>query len=94
MRLCMKKAIGLDAFLKTTGYLDLNQRRRIVEQAIVLFKNNYTQLSFVISLYGVDPIQKLRLLHNQLPQMTSGTLESEFISQEAICENQSNQYTT
>ncbi len=60
---------GLRAFLdgaERQSRLSLGDRKRIVDQAIVLFEQNYAHLPLKRNMHAVDPVQGLRLLRLRL----------------------------
>ncbi|MGK5682075.1 S41 family peptidase [Actinoplanes sp. URMC 104] len=64
----MTQAVSLDDFLGSTevGRLTPAQRRLIVEQALLLLEHNYALLPFKVARYGINPLQRLRLLGQRL----------------------------
>jgi peptidase S41-like protein len=58
----------LPDFLDTheVGTLSIDDRRLIVEQALLLLEQNYALLSFKAARYGVNPVQRLRLMQTRL----------------------------
>lgn len=74
----MKAATNLPAFLETAGELTLDDRKRLVEQALLLIRDNFVHLPLKEAMHGVDPVQKLRLIQHRLEESTPDTLESEF----------------
>ncbi len=69
----------LPTFLKSAGVLSLGQRKRLVEQAILLIEENYVHLPFKESMHGVDPVQRLRLIKYRLEQSTPSNMGSEYL---------------
>lgn len=69
-------ATDLQTFLKSIGDLSLDDRKRLVEQAFVLFNDNFVHLPFKVAMHGVNPIQKLRLMKHRLEQAKASDLES------------------
>ena len=69
-------ATDLPTFLESAGDLNLDERKRIVDQALILLEDNFVHLPLKESMHGVDPIQKLRLLRHRLEQATDSELES------------------
>ncbi|MCO8271039.1 S41 family peptidase [Actinoplanes sp. TRM 88003] len=59
---------SLTDFLGQTepGRLTPAQRRLIVEQALLLLEQNYALLPFKVARYGINPLQRLRLLLQRL----------------------------
>ena len=61
-------AMSLPAFLDTTGAgrLTVAEQRLIVQQALLLLEHNYALLPFKVARYGINPLQRLRLLQQRL----------------------------
>lgn len=74
----MAGTTDLPTFLQTAGGLSLEDRKRLVEQALVLFQENYVHLPLKESMHGVDPVQRLRLIQHRLEQETASTMGSEY----------------
>jgi len=68
----------LPDFLETAGNLSLDDRKRLVEQALVLIDDNFVHLPLKRAMHGVDPIQKLKLIQHRLNQATPATMGPEF----------------
>ncbi|XVU22500.1 S41 family peptidase [Actinoplanes sp. CA-054009] len=60
--------VSLPEFLATSevGRLTLDERRLIVRQALLLLEHNYALLAFKVARYGINPLQRLRLLDQRL----------------------------
>lgn len=71
------EAERLGPFLATAGTLTLEQRRTIVEQALVLIAQNYVHLPLKRAMHAVDPVQALSLLRDRLGNATVDTMGSE-----------------
>jgi C-terminal processing protease CtpA/Prc len=56
----------LKSFLRISGELSMDDRKRIVEQALLLLEQNYVHLPFKRAMHAVDPVQRLRLLRHRL----------------------------
>jgi cytosine/adenosine deaminase-related metal-dependent hydrolase/C-terminal processing protease CtpA/Prc len=56
----------LKSFLRISGELSLDERRKIVEQALLLLEQNYVHLPFKRAMHAIDPVQRLRLLRHRL----------------------------
>jgi cytosine/adenosine deaminase-related metal-dependent hydrolase len=56
----------LKSVTRISGELSLDDRKKIAEQALLLFEQNYVHLPFKRAMHAVDPIQKLRLLRHRL----------------------------
>ena len=74
----LKAASDLPTFLANAGGLSLAQRKRLVEQALVLIEENFVHLPLKESMHGVDPVQKLLLIKHRLDQSTTATMGTEF----------------
>jgi Subtilase family/Peptidase family S41 len=60
----------LQTFRAHAVELSLADRRRIVEQALVLIERNYVHLRHKIAMHAVNPVQRLRLLQAKLDAAT------------------------
>lgn len=74
----MAGTADLPTFLASAGALTLSQRKRLVEQALVLIEQNFVHLPLKESMHGVDPAQKLRLIEHRLNEATTATMGSEY----------------
>jgi cytosine/adenosine deaminase-related metal-dependent hydrolase/C-terminal processing protease CtpA/Prc len=61
-----KTTRSLRSALERAGGLTPHERKRIVDQAIVLLEQNYVHLPFKRARHAVDPVQRLRLLRHRL----------------------------
>jgi hypothetical protein len=61
-------AVSLPEFLSTheVGTLSVDNRRLIVQQALLLLEQNYALLPFKVARYGINPLQRLRLMQARL----------------------------
>jgi hypothetical protein len=61
-------AVSLPDFLSTNevGRLSIDDRRLIVQQALLLLEQNYALLPFKVARYGINPLQRLRLMQARL----------------------------
>lgn len=59
----------LRAFLESSGELDTDQLRCIIDQSRLVLEENYVHLPLKRSMYAVDPIQRLRLLRHTLDEL-------------------------
>jgi Amidohydrolase family/Peptidase family S41 len=57
-----------------TGQMTLDDRRKIVHQAIVLLDQVYVHLPLKRAMHAVDPLQRLRLLQHRLSELTPDQL--------------------
>lgn len=70
-------ALDLPTFLATAGELKLEQRKLIVQQALILIDQNYAHLPLKRAMHSIDPVQRLKLLLQTLEQDTAASLPSE-----------------
>lgn len=68
----------LPDFLRTAGTLTLNERKLLVDQALILFEQNYVHLPLKVAMHAVNPVQRLRLLRNRLDRQTPATMDPEW----------------
>ena len=76
VRPMLKGSVPLPAFLSRAAKgrrLKPAERRRLVEQALVLFEGFYVHLPQKRAMYAVDPVLRLKLLRNRLPQFGDDT---------------------
>ncbi len=59
----------LRQFLGSWRKFTLEQRKTVVDQALLILEQNYVHLPYKRAMYGIDPIQRLRLLRYQLDQL-------------------------
>ncbi len=67
----------LGSVLDSSGQLTLEERRLIVDQAIVLLTETYVHLPLKRAMHAVDPVQRLRLLRQSLDELTPETMPAE-----------------
>jgi hypothetical protein len=72
-------AVSVKSFLAGAGGLDLADRRLIVDQALVLFEQNYVHLPLKTAMHAVNPVQRLRLLRSRLERQTAADMGPEWI---------------
>jgi len=72
-------ATGLSTFLETAGTLKLNERKLIVDQALVLIEQNYVHLPLKQAMHAVNPLQRLRVLRARLERQTPDTMAPEYL---------------
>lgn len=72
-------SVLLADFLRDAGNLTLDERRILVEQALVLFDQNYVHLPLKVAMHAVNPVQRLRLLRDRLARQTAETADPEWI---------------
>ena len=56
---CQRSSLGC-------GTLTLDQRKLLVDQAIVLLEQNYVHLPLKVAMHAVNPLQRLRLLRTRM----------------------------
>jgi hypothetical protein len=71
--------VSVSAFLAGAGTLTLDQRKTIVDQALVLFEQNYVHLPLKIAMHAVNPVQRLRVLRARLDRETPATIGAEWV---------------
>jgi DNA/RNA endonuclease G (NUC1) len=62
---------GLRHYLAGIDKLSADERGRIVDQAIALLEGYYSHLQLKKAMYGMDPVQRLRLLRHRLGRYES-----------------------
>jgi cytosine/adenosine deaminase-related metal-dependent hydrolase len=67
----------LKTVMRVSGELSLNDRKRIVDQALPLLEQNYVHLPFKRAMHAVDPVQRLRLLRHRLDRTHEENLPPE-----------------
>jgi cytosine/adenosine deaminase-related metal-dependent hydrolase len=67
----------LRQFLSSWMKFTLEQRKTLVDQALLLLEQNYVHLPYKRAMYGIDPIQRLRLLRYQLDQLEGRPMPSD-----------------
>ncbi len=68
----------LQTFVASAGELTLAQRKRIVEQALILIDDNYAHLPLKRAMHAVDPVQRLKLLLHRLDRTKSSEMPKEW----------------
>ena len=71
-------AVPLTTFLAGAGTLTLNQRKLLVDQAILLLEQNYVHLTLKVAMHAVNPVQRLRVLRARMDRQTQQTMEPEW----------------
>lgn len=71
----------LKEFDSTIGLLTLEDRKNIVEQAILLMEQLYVHLPLKSAIHGVDPVRQLKIVRRRLDELTQDKLipEIDFI---------------
>ena len=73
-------AVDLATFLTIAGALTPEDRKVLVRQALILLEQNYVHLPLKRAMHAIDPVQRLKLLLQELEQMTvPATLPAEVI---------------
>lgn len=72
--------LKLSDFLATTGVLTLEQRKTIVEQALILIDTIYVHLPLKRAMHAVDPVQRLKLLRRKLESVSEREFHNEMIT--------------
>jgi hypothetical protein len=72
-------SLELRDFLSGAGELTLDDRRLLVEQALVLLDQNYVHLPLKVAMHAINPVQRLRLLAVRLERQTPDTMEREWL---------------
>ncbi|WP_418027901.1 S41 family peptidase [Paenibacillus sp. JJ1722] len=72
-------AITLANFNETFNELTLEERRKVVDQAIVMIESIYVHLPQKKAIYAIDPVQNLKNLRRQLHVLTEREFHSEMI---------------
>ncbi len=70
-------SVDLHQFLQTAGTLTLDERRVLVDQALLLIEQNYVHLPLKVAMHAVNPLQRLRLLRARLERQTASTMDPE-----------------
>ncbi|MFF0014124.1 S41 family peptidase [Streptomyces sp. NPDC005374] len=74
----LAEAPTLSDFLRTAGVLTRDERRTLVQQALVLIEQNYAHLPLKTAMHAVNPVQRLRLLLIRLGRQTDTTMDPEW----------------
>jgi hypothetical protein len=74
----LARSVELADFLRDAGGLTLEERRLLVEQALVLLEQNYVHLPLKVAMHAVNPLQRLRLLRVHLERQTPDTMDPEW----------------
>jgi C-terminal processing protease CtpA/Prc len=65
------KELSLSEFLKSAGTLTLNDRKLLVDQALLLLDENYVHLPLKVAMHAVNPVQRLRVLRARLERQST-----------------------
>ena len=71
--------VDLEVFLASAGTLTLAERKRIVDQALILIESNYVHLPLKTAMHAVNPVQRLRLLRLRLQRQSDATMSAEWL---------------
>jgi len=71
---------SLPDFLATAGLTTLDQRKMIVEQALIMIDQTYVHLPLKRAMHAIDPVQRLRLVMRRLDAYTERAFHNEMIS--------------
>ncbi|MFA7763901.1 S41 family peptidase [Streptomyces sp. NRRL S-448] len=69
----------MTTFLHGEGTLTLDERKLLVDQALVLFEQNYVHLPLKTAMHAVNPVQRLRVLRRRLERQTTDTMPEEWL---------------
>ena len=69
-------AVPLAEFLATAGTLTLDQRKLLVDQALLLLEQNYVHLPLKAAMHAVNPVQRLRVLRARMERMRPPGMEA------------------
>ncbi|TDD45932.1 peptidase S41 [Kribbella antibiotica] len=72
-------AAALSEFLAAAGTLTLEQRKIVVDQALLLLGQNYVHLPLKVAMHAVNPLQRLRVLRGRMDRQTTETMEAEWL---------------
>ena len=76
--------VPLPDFLESAGTLTLDQRKLLVDQALLLLGENYAHLPLKVAMHAVNPLQRLRVMRAHMERQTSETMEPEWIFHRAM----------
>jgi C-terminal processing protease CtpA/Prc len=71
--------VPLGEFLGTAGSLTLDQRKILVDQALLLLSENYVHLPLKMAMHAVNPVQRLRVMRARMERQTPATMEAEWM---------------
>lgn len=72
-------AVPLSDFLETAGTLTLDQRKLLVDQALLLLSENYVHLPLKVAMHAVNPLQRLRVMRARMERLTTDTMDEEWL---------------
>jgi hypothetical protein len=70
-------AVDLPTFLAAAGALTPEDRKVLVRQALILIEQNYVHLPLKRAMHAMDPVQRLKLLLQELEQTPAEALPAE-----------------
>jgi len=70
-------AVDLPTFLAAAGSLTPKDRKLLVRQALILIEQNYVHLPLKRAMHAIDPVQRLKLLLQELEHTPAGDLPVE-----------------
>ena len=70
-------AVDLPTFLTTAGALTPDDRKLLVRQALILIEQNYVHLPLKRAMHAIDPVQRLKLLLQELERTPPAALPAE-----------------
>jgi hypothetical protein len=76
----VRGATTLREFLATAGDLTGDERRDVVDQALLLIEQLYVHLPLKRAMHAVDPLQRLKLLRQRLAGLSERRFHDEMIS--------------
>jgi hypothetical protein len=72
-------SVRLAEFLRGPDRLTLDERRLLVEQALVVLEQNYVHLPLKVAMHAVNPLQRLRVFRVRLERQTPATMDREWL---------------
>ncbi|TDO69434.1 peptidase S41-like protein [Kribbella sp. VKM Ac-2571] len=72
-------AVPLADFLDAAGTLTLEQRKLLVDQALLLLSENYVHLPLKVAMHAVNPLQRLRVMRARMERQTADTMQAEWL---------------
>ncbi len=83
-RAAVEKNLGkiqtLPDFLKSANELSLDDRDKLIEQALVMVEQFYVHLPLKRAMHAIDPVQRLRLLRLRLAALSERAFHDEMIA--------------
>ncbi|MFI5693227.1 S41 family peptidase [Kribbella sp. NPDC051586] len=72
-------AVPLPDFLDAAGTLTLDQRKLLVDQALLILGENYVHLPLKVAMHAVNPLQRLRVMRARMERQTDDTMQAEWM---------------